>query len=296
MAYPTNLADACLSFWEWLWNSKPPSEGGGKVPFQQQPQKIENTKPIKTPPPPRLEFEEDDFYETRRQIRKIAHTLVTRMSAQRKKTKKHKELDFRKTINLARQTGGIPIMLKWKAKPKKKSRLLVILDTSGSMSEYNVMLLQIIQAIRLELSNFELFIFATELEYVTNDVERNWEDTINNLSQRNSWDGGTDIPIALETLYEEYNKLLNRSTTILMLSDLKSHGAEFSARTAKEIRRLVKNFYIFNCMDIEGFHNKKGFERYKEQCVDDIENAVDKIFYTTTLEDMANAVQNVCLR
>jgi uncharacterized protein with von Willebrand factor type A (vWA) domain len=290
MATGESIATLHTDFWEWLW-SKPPQ--AAKAPFQQP-----GNKPGKAsnPPPLDVSLKDEDLAEARRQIRKIARTLVTKMAAQRKRTKKHKQLDFRKTMRKSISTGGIPIELKWKAKPVKKSRLLVVLDTSGSMTKYDIMLLQIIQAIRLELSNFELFIFADNLEYVTEDIEKDWRDTVANLKKRREWHGGTDIRNSLQSLYERHNKLLTINTTILMLSDMESFEVNKAATIAHDINRKVKHFYLFNVNKPSMFHSNEYYNAYYQEYVQPFEGAVDKIFNTSTLEDMAQAVQKVCLK
>lgn len=276
-----------IEFWERLW-AQPESE---QIVVEQQP--AHGRKTGQRVPPP--EFEEENLDDSRRQVRKIARSITSRMSHKRKRTNKHKQIDLRKTIALSRRTNGIPIQIKWKAKPVKKTRLIAVLDVSGSMEMHNTMMIQLLQSIKMELSNFELFIFADELEYVTPLVVKDYKQTINNLKRTEQWNGGTDIPQALETLSEQYTKLLNRNSIVIMLSDMGSYDSDVGAKLAAEIRRRVKRFYIFNTLTIKGYEDRSYEEIYAED-IQPYADVVDKVFDTVTLQEMAQAVKKVCLK
>lgn len=281
-------AEAPTDFWEKMWEKNP------------EPQQVTQTgkKPGDAPyRPPKVNVNDDDVAEARRQVRKIARTLISRMSHQRKKTRKHKQIDLRKTMHKAKSTGGIPIDIKFKARPVKKTKLIAILDVSGSMEEYDAMLIQLLQAIRMELSSFEMFVFANDLERVTPLVAKDFHQTMANIEQVGQWNRGTDILRSLQTLQGDFSKLLNRNSVIIFLSDLESYDNEASALEIAEIQRKVKRFYIFDVVDLSVYKTREDYKRFHYKgCVEPFEGVADGIFFTRTLEDMSQAVKKVCLK
>ncbi len=292
MAVGAGVRDAHLDFWNWMTNtnqqqqsqvqSKPGDEDGPEGPPGQpgQPGAGKSDGNLTRP-----NIHEDEVLKARRNMRKIARQIITAMSRHRKESKKMAMINFRKTINNAKSTGGIPIQISWKVKKIHKPRLLVLLDTSGSMDRHAKTLTLICQAVGQEISKFELFIFSNKLEYVTKDIRTDWRETLTNLERRQQWGGGTDLPKALKKLLKDYHNKLSPQTVVFIMSDLDTRGSEEAPGLVEEVRRKSKSLYIFNPDEYEYKHYENAYE-----------GKATKMFLTPTLEDMANAVKQACLK
>lgn len=303
-----DVAGIHQGFWDWLWGA--PSSGGGggggggenegpETPSDQRPEKPSNkpaTQQAPPPPMPEPEIDEDDIADAKRQIRKIAKQLTTKMSRKRKHSKKRKEIAFRPTIRQSISTGGVLIDVKWKMKEIKKPRLLVVMDASGSMSYYIKLLILLAQALKLEISDFELFIFSDNLEYVTDDLHRDYKKTMENLEGRRQWGGGTRMDLALERLLADYPKHLTPRTTVLLLSDLGTSGPERAAELIGEIVHKVRKFYVFDsALGADGYLDEDD-AGWHAQVLAMFKRSASRVFSASNLQEMAAAVKNTCLK
>ena len=241
-----------------------------------------------------INLTQEEIAYARNQIRKIAQRLATTMSRNRRHSSKKLQIDFRRTMRRSIQTGGIMINLKYKTRVIQKPRIAIILDASGSMQIWIKMLLQIIQAIGLELSKKEIFIFSHDLECVTDDIGNTWQDTAKALKNRKTWGGTTSIFTGLQTFQSEHHDKFTTQTVVLMLSDLYTDDPAKSADEVRRIRRKTKAFYIFQIADKEILMEE--YNTYDETYVKPFRGAATATYQVTDLNSMANAVRNVCVR
>ncbi|HHU76808.1 MAG TPA: VWA domain-containing protein [Firmicutes bacterium] len=236
------------------------------------------------------EISEDDVERARLQIRKIAQRLVSTLSRKRRHSKVKVQIDFRRSLRRSIQTGGVIIDLKYKTRIIKKPRLVVILDTSGSMQVWIKMLIQLIQAVGLELSKKEIFIFAQDLEHVTKDLGKTWQDTVSVMQLRDNWGGTTSVHYALKTLQKDHHDKFSPQAVVLMLSDLFTSEPGKSAVEVKKIYRKVKSFYIFRVVadEVEDYS-------YYETYVRPFIGVSTALYDVKNIEDMAEAVRQVCV-
>jgi len=229
------------------------------------------------------ELTDEDLLYARIQLRKIAQHLVTSLSNNRKHSNVMTQIDLRRSLRRSIQTGGVLIDLKFKTRVIKKPRLVIILDTSGSMQVWITMLIQLIQAVGLELSKKEIFIFAE-------DLKKTWQETINLIEIRKNWGGTTRIATALKTLQEKHHDKFSPQTIVLMLSDLFTSEPLKSAEEVLKIRRIIKSFFIFRTMD------EDDDEYAYETSVRPFVRAATSVYDIKDLGGMAAAVRNVCIK
>lgn len=237
------------------------------------------------------EISEDDVEHARVQMRKIAQRLVSTLSRNRRRSKVHTQIDFRRSLRRSIQTGGVIIDLKYKTRVIKKPRLVIILDTSGSMQVWIKMLIQLIQAVGLELSKKEIFIFAQDLEYVTKDLGKTWKDTVSVMQLRDNWGGTTSIYHALKTLQEDHHDKFSPQTVVLMLSDLFTSEPEKASQEVKKVYRKTKSFYIFRVVAEE-----EEDYTYYDTYVRPFLGAATALYDVKDLDGMADAVRKVCIK
>lgn len=237
---------------------------------------------------------DEEIAYARNQIRKIAQRLASTMSRNRRHSSKKLQIDFRSTMRRSIQTGGIMINLKYKTRVIQKPRIAIILDASGSMQIWIKMLIQIIQAIGLELSKKEIFIFSHDLECVTKDIGGTWQETADALKLRKTWGGTTSIFTGLQTFQSEHHDKFTTQTVVLMLSDLYTDDPVKSAEEVRNIRRKTKAFYIFRIAEKEILMEE--YNTYEETYVKPFMGAATATYQVSDLDSMATAVRNVCIR
>ncbi len=189
-----------------------------------------------------------------RQLEEIARKLFDQMALRlrrRLKESRHGgQINLRRTIRRSIGYGGEPLDLLRKAQRPKKTRLIVLLDVSGSMDKYSFFLLLFICALRENFRQLEAFIFSTSLIRISKALKPGSIDRVLSIisDQAENWSGGTRIGACLKTFNEKYGmQLLNGSPTIIILSDGLDTGQPLVITDElKKMRRRSKRIVWLN--------------------------------------------------
>ena len=149
----------------------------------------------------------------------IAKRLARRMSRRRKPTRRGGIVDLRRSMRANLMKGEI-IELRRRARRRRKVRLVLLCDVSGSMDLYSRFLLQFLYALQNVFGRVETFTFATRLTRVS-DLLRgpSYKRALRRLTEVRDWSGGTRIGDAIRDFNEEWSRLVDRRTIVLILSD-----------------------------------------------------------------------------
>src|SRR2546422_999675 len=150
---------------------------------------------------------------------KIARRLAHRMSRRRRPVKRRGRVDLRRTLR-ANLTRGDLIELRYRERKRKKIRLVLLCDVSGSMDLYSRFLLQFLFALQNVFGRVETFIFSTRLTRVTEYLRgRSYRQALRRLTDVPEWSGGTRIGESIAQVNREWPQLVDRRTIVIILSD-----------------------------------------------------------------------------
>jgi len=150
---------------------------------------------------------------------KIARRLAHRMSRRRRPVKRRGRVDLRRTLR-ANLTRGDLIELRFRERKRKKVRLVLLCDVSGSMDLYSRFLLQFLFALQNVFGRVETFIFSTRLTRVSEYLRgRSYRQVLRRLTDVRDWSGGTRIGESLAQFNREWPHLVDRRTIVIVLSD-----------------------------------------------------------------------------
>ena len=182
--------------------------------------------------------------------RKLFRQMALRLRRRMKENRRGGQVNLRRTIRRSIGFGGEPVDLLRKAQRPKKTRLIVLLDVSGSMDKYSYFLLLFICALRENFRQLESFIFSTSLVRISKALRPGSIDRVLSIisEQAENWSGGTRIGACLQTFNEKYGRqLLNGSPTIIILSDgLDTGSPVLLADELKKMRRRSKRIVWLN--------------------------------------------------
>jgi uncharacterized protein with von Willebrand factor type A (vWA) domain len=149
----------------------------------------------------------------------IAKRLARRMSRRRKPTRRGGIVDLRRSMRANLMKGEI-IELRRRSRRRRKVRLVLLCDVSGSMDLYSRFLLQFLYALQNVFGRVETFTFATRLTRVS-DLLRgpSYKRALRRLTEVRDWSGGTRIGEAIRDFNQEWGRLVDRRTIVLILSD-----------------------------------------------------------------------------
>jgi uncharacterized protein with von Willebrand factor type A (vWA) domain len=141
-------------------------------------------------------------------------------------------LDMRRTLRLARRTGGEPVQIARRAVRSRPRRLVVLCDISGSMEPYARALLQFMYATSraaalrgvrdVSRPRTEVFTFATRLTRLTPALAAATPETMLARAGETAvdWAGGTRIGAAVRDFMDRYGvRGMARGSVILIISD-----------------------------------------------------------------------------
>jgi uncharacterized protein with von Willebrand factor type A (vWA) domain len=164
-------------------------------------------------------FPASDLDEIARLTVLIARRLARRVSRRRKPTRRGGVLDLRRTIRANLMKGEI-IDLRRRERRRRKVRLVLLCDVSGSMDLYSRFLLLFLYALQNVFGRVETFTFATRLTRVTEYLKGpSYRQALKRLTEVRDFSGGTRIGDSLQEFIRSWRHLVDRHTIVLILSD-----------------------------------------------------------------------------
>jgi uncharacterized protein with von Willebrand factor type A (vWA) domain len=160
-------------------------------------------------------------------MRELTLAVPPRRTRRYRPARDGKRPDLRRTLRLARRSGGEPVRLARRARRVKPRRLIVLCDISGSMEPYARALLMLLYCLnggqlRGGQNRPEVFSFATRLTRLTPALAAASPDTM--LAKAGEaapdWSGGTRIGAAIKEFNDHYgSRGLARGAVVLIISD-----------------------------------------------------------------------------
>jgi uncharacterized protein with von Willebrand factor type A (vWA) domain len=164
-------------------------------------------------------FGSDQLDEILRLTIKIARRLAHRLTRRRRPVRRRGRVDLRRTLR-ANLTRGDLIELRYRERKRKKVRLVLLCDVSGSMDLYSRFLLQFLFALQNVFGRVETFTFSTRLTRITDHLRgRSYRQVLRRLTEVRDWSGGTKIGESLAQFNREWPQLVDRRTIVILLSD-----------------------------------------------------------------------------
>lgn len=165
---------------------------------------------------------DDELAALRRIIDKMRLIPPRRRSRRTRPSRRFDRPDLRRTVRTTMRQHGEPSELYWRQRKRKLRPLVLILDVSGSMSEYSRNLLQFAYSARRASTRVEVFCFGTRLTRITPALERRRPDEALDRAARAvfDWEGGTRIGESIETFVKQWGRRgMSRGAIVVICSD-----------------------------------------------------------------------------
>lgn len=174
-------------------------------------------------------------------IARLRLTPPLRRSHRTRPVRRGDYLDLRRTIRRAMRTHGEIVNRSWRRARTRPRRLVLLLDVSGSMSDYARMLLFFAHALRRAHARVEIFCFGTRITRVTEPLRHRDPDaalaavTVEVVD----WDGGTRIGASIDEFMRRWGRAgLARDSLLIICSDGLERGEP--AALAAHMERLAR--------------------------------------------------------
>jgi len=170
---------------------------------------------------------------------RLARTMRARLVRRTQVRRRGRRLDLRRTIHRNVSHGGTPIELAWRKRKIKPLRLVMLLDTSGSMSLYTAFFVRFLHGVVDAFREAEAFVFHTRLAHVSASLrDRDVTRAVDKLAlMAQGIGGGTRIGDCLATFNRWHaRRVINSRTAVMIVSDGYDTGTP--ERLGEEMRRL----------------------------------------------------------
>jgi len=151
-------------------------------------------------------------------------------------------IDIRRTLRASMKAGGAVIDLKYLGPRVKQPPVVVLLDISGSMSEYTRLFLHFLHAVTDARKRVTTFLFGTRLTNVTRAIRQRDPDEALAACSANvaDWSGGTRIASSLHVFNKQWaRRVLSQGAIVLLITDGLERDADDTL--AFEIDRLHRS-------------------------------------------------------
>lgn len=175
-------------------------------------------------------------------IRRSARQINSEIAARSKSSGSSRRLDFRRTIRKGLETGGSFNRLKYKKKPHRRRRMVILCDVSGSMIQFSEFALRFIQSLNQASESSRVFLFSEQIVEADPFSLQNMDLFRDYVDRSGIYGKGTNLGAALEYLCNQRPPVLGDAATLIILSDAKTveQGRAFTAlQKAKQLSGKV---------------------------------------------------------
>ena len=172
-------------------------------------------------------------------ISAITRQINGELSAKRQKKSHSGQLDFHRTIRRGLETGGSLNRLSFKRKAKRRKKLVILCDVSGSMMQFSEFALRFIQSMNQTSDSSRVFLFSEDLVEANAFSLQNMDLFRSYVRDSGLYGRGTDLGTALERLCSMQPSVLGPSATLLILSDTKTIDLPRAVKWLIEAKRMA---------------------------------------------------------
>jgi uncharacterized protein with von Willebrand factor type A (vWA) domain len=165
-------------------------------------------------------------------VHRVVAQLKRRLATQGKElrgSRRHAHVDVRRTMRASLETGGVPVVLKYRPQRPRRPELFVLCDVSTSVTSASVFFLSVLHALHDSFRKLRSFVFIERISEVTDVFER--ERDFRAASEAISRDAGvadisgyTDYGRVWTEFLAEVEDDLHPRATVIVLGDARTNG------------------------------------------------------------------------
>ncbi|MFG1614349.1 VWA domain-containing protein [Nonomuraea wenchangensis] len=196
-----------------------------------------------------LRITKADLSRLRREVHPLARRLAARLTIKHRKGRRGR-LDFRRTVRASLQSGGVPLTTHFKPPRPHKPELVILCDTSDSVSSFAHFTLLLTYALREQFTKVRAFGFVDTVDEITRFFQPG-ADVVEAMTRlANEADmvrfGRTNYGHSLETFAERYGDAIGPKTSLLILGDARSNYQPPALDLLKSLAGKARHAYWLN--------------------------------------------------
>ncbi|CAN5581326.1 VWA domain-containing protein [soil metagenome] len=191
-----------------------------------------------------------DLAAVHRVVAQLKRRLATQGREQRGR-KRHAHVDFRRTMRASLQTGGVPVVLKYRPHRPRRPEIYVLCDVSTSVTSASVFFLSVLHALHDAFRKLRSWVFIERVSEVTDVFER--ERSFSAVAEAI----GRDAGVADVSGYTDYGRVwteflaqaeddLHPRATVIVLGDARTNGRDPKDEVFAQIAQRAGRTYWLN--------------------------------------------------
>jgi uncharacterized protein len=230
-----------------------------------------------------------DLAAVHRVVAQLRRRLATR-GHQTRGHRHHAHVDVRRTMRASLQTGGVPVVLKYRPRRPRRPEIFVLCDVSTSVTSASVFFLSVLHALHDSFRKMRSFVFIERISEVTDIFAQ--ERDFKAVNERISSDAGvadisgyTDYGRVWSELLEQIGDELHPRATVIVLGDARTNGRDPRADLFAQIAtRAGRTFWLNPEPRLYWNYGDSVIAAYEQHCV------AFECWTTTQLEDFVRAL------
>ncbi|HEY4917039.1 MAG TPA: VWA domain-containing protein [Solirubrobacteraceae bacterium] len=190
-----------------------------------------------------------DLAAVHRVVAQLRRRLATQ-GMQNRGHRRHAHVDVRRTMRASLQTGGVPVVLKYRPRRPKRPEIYVLCDVSTSVTSASVFFLSVLHALHDTFRKMRSFVFIERISEVTDIFEH--ERNFKAVSEKISGDAGvadisgyTDYGRVWSEFLTQVEDDLHPRATVIVLGDARTNGRDPRADIFAQIAsRAGRTFWL----------------------------------------------------
>jgi uncharacterized protein len=171
-----------------------------------------------------------DLAAVHRVVAQLRRGLATQ-GVERRGSRRHDHVDIRRTMRASLQTGGVPVVVRYRPRRPRRPEIYVLCDVSTSVTSASVFFLSVLHALHDSFRRMRSFVFIERISEVTETFAR--VRSFSAISEAISTDAG----VADVSGYTDYGRVwsefatlveddLDPRATVIVLGDARTNGRD----------------------------------------------------------------------
>jgi uncharacterized protein with von Willebrand factor type A (vWA) domain len=187
-------------------------------------------------------------------VHRVVAQLKRRLATQGRELRgrrRHAHVDVRRTMRASLETGGVPVVLKYRPQRPRRPEIYVLCDVSTSVTSASVFFLSVLHALHDSFRKLRSFVFIERISEVTDVFER--ERSFKAVSEAI----GRDAGVADVSGYTDYGRVwldflaqveddLHPRATVIVLGDARTNGRDPKAEVFAHVADRAGRTYWLN--------------------------------------------------
>src|SRR5271166_5149057 len=230
-----------------------------------------------------------DLAAVHRVVAQLRRRLATQ-GLQARGHRRHAHVDVRRTMRASLQTGGVPVVLKFRPRRPRRPEIYVLCDVSTSVTSASVFFLSVLHALHDSFRKMRSFVFIERVSEVTHifEGERDFSALSDQIARRAGVadiSGYTDYGCVWSEFLEQVEDELHPRATVIVLGDARTNGRDPRADVFAHIAtRAGRTFWLNPEPRLYWNYGDSVISAYEQYCT------AFKGWTTAQLEDFVRAL------